>query len=164
MPSRRRSHGHLVFMAALLSVGAGGVTPPVLAQGNNRVNPAAFPGPELFRELKLQTMACGRDNSSQPCQQARTTADPLMDHPLLPAACKDTLWSIRQRAVVASTNSYDRREALNRDATDVVTLCKPATKPVGSGGTPPEPEANKKGGGLGGFLRGLGGGGGGQQP
>lgn len=162
MPSQRRSFCHLWSMAALLTLGGVTWQQPSLAQVSSRVDPAAFPGPEVFRELKLQTMACGRDNSLQPCQQAKTMADPLMDHPLLPAACKDTLWNIRQRAVVASKNTYDRRETLNRDASDVVTLCKPATKPVGSGGGQAAPESTKKGGGLGGFLRGLGIGGAGQ--
>jgi len=125
------------------------------AQGSSRIDPATFPPTELFRDLQLKTIACGRDNSPEPCQQARSIADPLMDHPRLPASCKDTLWDIRERAVVVSKNSFDRREALNREAADLLVLCKPANKPLGSGSQQPSPEPKKQGG-LGGFLRGLG--------
>jgi hypothetical protein len=158
MPRPHRSPIALPLLAALL--GAASLHQPTAsAQGNSRIDPATFPPTELFRELQLKTIACGRDNSVEPCQQARSIADPLMDHPRLPASCKDTLWDIRERAVVVSKNSYERREALNREAADVLVLCKPATKPLGSGSQQAAPEQKKQGG-LGGFLRGLGGGGG----
>ncbi len=160
MTSRRLCSKALPLLISLLGV----VTlqhPAAIAQSSGRTDPAAFPPTELFRDLQLKTIACGRDNSPEPCQQARAIADPLMDHPRLPASCKDTLWNIRERAVVVSKNSYERRETLNRDATDVMVLCKPATKPLGSGGQQANPEPKKQGG-LGGFLRGLGFGGGGQ--
>jgi hypothetical protein len=157
MPRRHPCPFALPLLAALL----GAVSlhqPAARAQGNNRIDPATFPPTELFRDLQLKTIACGRDNSPEPCQQARSIADPLMDHPRLPASCKDTLWDIRERAVVVSKNSYERRETLNREAADLLVLCKPATKPLGSGSQQPAPEQKKQGG-LGGFLRGLGGGG-----
>ena len=159
MPRRRPPYPiPLPLLAAVL--GLSSLHPPVAtAQVSGRIDPATFPPTELFRDLQLKTIACGRDNSPEPCQQARSIADPLMDHPRLPASCKDTLWDIRERAVVVSKNSFDRREALNREAADLLVLCKPATKPLGSGSQQSAPEQKKQGG-LGGFLRGLGGGGG----
>ena len=160
MPSRRLCSKALPLLASLLGVLS--LHPSAAsAQGSSRIDPATFPSTELFRELQLKTIACGRDNSPEPCQQARAIADPLMDHPRLPASCKDTLWDIRERAVVVSKNSYERRETLNRNASDVMVLCKPATKPLGTGGQQATPEPKKQGG-LGGFLRGLGFGGSGQ--
>jgi len=157
MANQRPNRAARPLLMALFSL-CSLVPAAAFAQTSGRIDPTQFPPTELFRQLQLNTIACGRDNSPEPCQQARATADPLMDHPRLPASCKDTLWDIRERAVVVSTNSYARREALNRDASDVMVLCKPATKPIGSGGQPAPPEPKK--GGLGGFLRGLGGGGG----
>jgi len=125
------------------------------AQQAAKLDLTTFPPNQLFREIQLSTIACGRDNSPEPCQKARNLADPLMDHPKLPASCKDTLWDIREKAVVAPKNTFERRETLNRDSTDLIALCKPATKPVGSGGQAAKPEEKKQGG-LGGFLRGLG--------
>ena len=160
MPIRRPGPTAMPLLASLLGM-VSLQHPAAIAQSNGRTDPAAFPPTELFRDLQLKTIACGRDNSPEPCQQARAIADPLMDHPRLPASCKDTLWDIRERAVVVSKNSYERRETLNRNANDVMVLCKPATKPLGSGGHQAAPEPKKQGG-LGGFLRGLGFGGGGQ--
>ncbi|MEB3172676.1 MAG: hypothetical protein VKL97_02305 [Cyanobacteriota bacterium] len=130
------------------------------AQQAAKLDLTTFPPNQVFREIQLSAIACGRENSQEPCDKARSLADPLMDHPKLPASCKDTLWDIRERAVVARKNSYERRETLNRDSSDLIALCKPATKPVGSGGQSAKPEEKKQGG-LGGFLRGLGIGGGG---
>ena len=138
--------------------------PLARAQSTVKLDASVFPPQQVFRELQLQTMACGRDNSTKACDEARGLADPLLDHPRLPASCKDTLWNIRERSVVARKNSYERREALNRDATDVIALCKPAIKPVGGGSQTTSKEEEKKPGGLGGFLRGLGLGGGGGSP
>lgn len=156
------SKGPALLCAALLST-AGVVAGDGLAQQAAKLDLTTFPPNQVFRTIQLSTVACGRDNTAEPCEKARNLADPLMDHPKLPAACKDTLWDIRERAVVAPKNSYDRREALNRDSIDLIALCKPATKPVGSGGQAAKPE-EKKPGGLGGFLRGLGIGGGGGNP
>jgi len=133
------------------------------AQQTSKLDPTTFPPTQLFRELQLTTIACGRDNAAGPCDKARAMADPLMDHPKLPASCKDSVWNIRERAVVAPKNTYERREALNRDSSDLVALCKPATKPVGSSGGQQAQQPEKKSGGLGGFLRGLGFGGGQEQ-
>jgi hypothetical protein len=88
--------------------------------------PAAdvFPPPETFRSLRLLTLACGRDNTAEPCDQARAVADPLLDHPRLPASCKDALWEIRQRARVAPTNSFQRRDPIDKAAEDVKAFCR----------------------------------------
>jgi hypothetical protein len=94
-----------------------------------------YPSNDLFRRLQLDVLDCGRDNNASSCDAARRVADPLLDHPRLPASCKDLLWTIRQRAVVAPSNSFNRREQLNRAAADITPICrqrdaaKPAAKP-----------------------------------
>ena len=130
------------------------------AQTSAKLDPAMYPSQQLLRDIQLEVIACGRDNTAPTCDKARAMADPLMDHPLLSGACKDVVWSVLEGSVVAAKNTYERREALNRDAGLLTTRCKKATKPVGSGATTAK-EDNKKPGGLGGFLRGLGIGGGG---
>lgn len=139
--------------AMALALGVLG-SPLALAQQAISLNPAVFPPAELFRQLQLDTQACGRENTAATCSKARGVADPLLDHPLLPASCKDNLWNIRERAVVSSTNSYERRERLSREATDVTVLCKPATKPLGSVNNQ-SPQNTQRQGGLGGFLKGI---------
>ena len=156
----QRTPRSLTSLGAVLLAAGGLMAPPSFAQQAAKLDLTTFPPNQVFREIQLSTIACGRENSPEPCERARNLADPLMDHPKLPASCKDTLWDIRERAVVARNNTYERREALNRDSTDLLALCKPATKPVGSGNAAAKPE-EKKPGGLGGFLRGLGIGGGG---
>jgi len=102
----------------------------------------AFPSEQELRDLQQLVFACGRENSSGPCEQARRQADPLLDHPRLPGSCKDVLWQIRQQAVVASTNSFSRRDQLDRVGLDLLRICQqrrpqagtPSTSP-GSGGT-----------------------------
>jgi hypothetical protein len=110
-----------------------------------------FPSSELFRNLQLTTLACGRENSSAPCEQARSQADRLLDHPRLPVLCKDTLWTVRQKARVASVNSLERREAIDRAAKDLTLLCRqkvrPASRPEeqrppGAGGSGAQPGFN----------------------
>ena len=87
-----------------------------------------FPAPETFRKLQLTTYACGRDNTANSCEQARLQADPLLDHPRLPASCKDVLWRIRQKAVVAPTNSFERRDPIDAAANDVTVFCRQLPK------------------------------------
>jgi len=90
--------------------------------------PETFPAPETFRKLQLTTYACGRDNTASSCEQARLQADPLLDHPRLPASCKDVLWRIRQKAVVAPTNSFERRDPIDAAANDVTVFCRQLPK------------------------------------
>lgn len=112
---------------ALLAAGLGLVTAlPMYA------NPKEPPIPSLdqLREIQLATLDCGRDNSSAPCDKARTMADPLMDHPRLSAGCKDAVWAIVQQARVVATNTYERRENLNKAASELLVFCKRQTSSV----------------------------------
>jgi hypothetical protein len=83
-----------------------------------------YPSANQWRQLQLTVLACGRENTASSCELARTTADPLLDHPQLPANCKDTLWTIREQAVVAASNSYTRRERINKVASELMPLCR----------------------------------------
>ncbi|MEX0588987.1 MAG: hypothetical protein WD136_06990 [Cyanobium sp.] len=108
-----------------------------------------YPSMEQLRELQLHTFACGRENTVESCAKARSMADPLMDHPRLGANCKDAVWTIRQRAQPAATNSFERREALNRAGQDLLPFCKQQTRSVApSKGSEDKPK-EKKGGFLG---------------
>ena len=102
-----------------------------------------YPSMELLRELQLQTFACGRDNTIEACGKASTMADPLMDHPRLGATCKDTIWTIRERAKPATTNTFERREALNRAGQDVIPFCKQQTRSVAPSKTDTQPNEKK---------------------
>ena len=102
-----------------------------------------YPSMELLRELQLQTFACGRDNTIEACGKAGTMADPLMDHPRLSATCKDAIWTIRERAKPATTNTFERREALNRAGQDVIPFCKQQTRSVAPSKTDTKPKEKK---------------------
>ena len=90
--------------------------------------PDGFPPPEVFRKLQLTTYACGRENTASSCEQARLQADPLLDHPRLPASCKDVLWKIRQKAVAAPSNGFERRDPIDAAANDVTVFCRQLPK------------------------------------
>ena len=102
------------------------------------IAPDVFPPASVFRTLQLTTLACGRDNTADRCAEARRQADPLLDHPRLPARCKDVLWSIRNLSVEAPTNRLSRRDPIDRAAAEVTVACrqvlkaKPETKPQGA--------------------------------
>lgn len=103
-----------------------------------------MPSQTELRGLQQLVFACGRDNTSGPCEQARGQADPLLDHPRLGGSCKDVLWQIREQAVVASENSFSRRDRLERAGIDLLRLCQPqrartapATQAPGAGSPPP---------------------------
>jgi hypothetical protein len=119
--------------------------------------PAPYPSTATLRALQLATLNCGRDNAAAPCEQARRDADALLDHPRLPGRCKDVLWDIRQKAVVAPLNSISRREPIDAAGREVVAACRqlPRTTPKSEGAE------SKPGGTGGGFGFGTGGGGGG---
>ena len=102
-----------------------------------------YPSMELLRELQLQTFACGRDNTIEACGKASTMADPLMDHPRLGATCKDAIWTILERAKPATTNTFERREALNRAGQDVIPFCKQQTRSVAPSKTDTKPKEKK---------------------
>ena len=84
----------------------------------------SYPSADLWRQLQLTVLECGRENTAASCDLARSTADPLLDHPQLPATCKDNLWTIRDQAVVAASNNYARRERLNKAASELLPLCR----------------------------------------
>lgn len=130
-------------LASLASLSLGLGLPAFSGQARPApLDPRVYPPASLFRSLQLTTLACSRENNTESCQQARQQADPLLDHPRLPASCKDALWSIRERAVVASGNTYQRREGIDRLANDLVVFCrergKPSAKP-GEGAAPGSP-------------------------
>lgn len=110
----------LQFTLAALAIGLGQLLPPTLA----RPQEPPFPSEQELRQLQQLVFACGRENASTPCDQARRRADPLLDHPRLPGSCKDVLWQIGQQAVVAGTNSFTRRDQLDRTGLDLVRLCQ----------------------------------------
>jgi len=127
----------LAFTAALAPQLVGGAlqaAPPATYP------PEVFPPVSVFRTLQLTTLACGRENTAASCGDARRQADPLLDHPRLPARCKDVLWSIRNLAVDAPSNSMARREPIDQAANEVTIACrqvikaKPEEKPQGAGG------------------------------
>jgi hypothetical protein len=102
-----------------------------------------YPSMDLLRELQLHTFACGRDNTTEACGKARTMADPLMDHPRLGANCKDAIWTILQRAKPSATNTFERREALNRAGQDLIPFCKQQTRSVAPSKTDTKPKEKK---------------------
>ena len=95
------------------------------ARSQKTINPAEFPPATLFRDLQLTTLACSRENSTSSCDQTRTQADPLLDHPLLSAGCKDVLWEITQKARTVQTPSLERRDALDTVANQLTIICRP---------------------------------------
>ena len=100
--------------------------------------PAAFtqvkfvpmPTQEEMRSLQLLAYSCSRENDLTNCDQTRSIADPLMDHPRLPAACKDTLWELIQASHVANTNSFQRRDSIDRPARRLTVVCAKAPAPA----------------------------------
>ncbi|MEB3170735.1 MAG: hypothetical protein VKK43_05120 [Synechococcaceae cyanobacterium] len=119
-----------------------------------------YPTTANLRALQLVTLNCGRDNSEAPCAQARRDADGLLDHPRLPGRCKDVLWSIRQKAVVAATNSFARREPIDAAGREVLAACRALPRAAAK---PAESKPAAGGGGFG-FGGGSGGSGSGSTP
>ncbi|MEY4353744.1 MAG: hypothetical protein RLZZ609_1985 [Cyanobacteriota bacterium] len=129
-----------------LALGCTAALVPLLSEGGLQAapppayRPDVYPPSEVFRRLQLTTLACSRENAAERCDEARRLADPLLDHPLLPARCKDVLWSIRNLAVAAPANSLARREPIDQSATEVTVACrqltkaKPVEKPQGPAG------------------------------
>lgn len=100
-----------------------------------------FPTREALREIQLQAYACSRENTAEFCDRTVNLSDPLMDHPRLPAACKDTLWELLQNAKVVTTNSFQRRDAIDRPARRITVVCANPVKP-----TAPAPSGPPSGG------------------
>jgi hypothetical protein len=116
---------------------------PALAATSAKLNPTVYPPPATFRSLQLALLACGRENTVAVCDQVRRQADPLLDHPRLPSACKDVLWNIRQKAVVGAADDFSRRDRIEKLAREVNPICSPLAKPKpnaeGSGPGPGQP-------------------------
>lgn len=91
-------------------------------QANTKELP--YPTLDELREIQLAALDCGRENQSSFCDRARSMADPLMDNPKLAASCKDAVWSILQQAKVATQNSYERRDQLNKASSELLVFCK----------------------------------------
>ena len=105
-----------------------------------------FPSEESLKELQLITIACARDNTAESCTKSRELADPLMDHPRLPASCKDLIWSIVQDAKSSSSNSYQRREALSDPAQRLLLVCRSMERAKPEAQQPQAPNNPMKGG------------------
>jgi hypothetical protein len=79
--------------------------------------------------LQKESFRCSLNNSTEPCERARKIADELMDHPRLPAICKDVLWSLVREADVATTNSFKRRDSIDQPARRLTAVCSEPVKP-----------------------------------
>ncbi|MFZ9570414.1 MAG: hypothetical protein ACO28M_11295 [Vulcanococcus sp.] len=88
-----------------------------------------FPSQESLRQVQLAALACARDNTADSCSKARQLGDPLMDHPRLPANCKDLIWQMLAKAQPAATNNFSRRESISDPAERLLLVCRSAEKP-----------------------------------
>ena len=88
-----------------------------------------FPTREELRSLQLLAYSCSRANDQESCSKTRSLADPLMDHPRLSAACKDTVWELVQASQVGTTNSFQRRDSIDRPARRLTLVCSAPEKP-----------------------------------
>jgi len=98
-----------------------------------------LPTNDELRTLQLLAFECSRTNESQSCERTRVTADPLMDHPRLPAACKDTVWELIQASTVVETNTFQRRDKIAGIARRLTVVC---AKPVKPQQQPPQAPGN----------------------
>ena len=105
-----------------------------------------FPSEESLKELQLVTISCARDNTAASCSKSQELADPLMDHPRLPASCKDLLWTILEKAKPAASNSYQRREALSDPAQRLLLVCRSLELAKPEANQPQAPDTKKKSG------------------
>ena len=88
-----------------------------------------FPTREELRSLQLLAYSCSRANDQESCSKTRSLADPLMDNPRLSAACKDTVWELVQASQVVTTNSFQRRDSIDRPARRLTLVCSAPEKP-----------------------------------
>jgi hypothetical protein len=133
---------HLPAASALASAAALLVA-VVLPEAGEGAPFVPFPSQDSLRQVQLAALACARENTSETCNHARKLGDPLMDHPRLPANCKDLIWQMLAKAQPASTNSFSRRQAITDPAERLLLVCRstekpeaadaPAAKPAGGG-------------------------------
>ena len=127
-------------LGSLLAAMSTAIPVSALAQGF-----VPYPSQDSLRQVQLAALACARENSAASCEQARKLADPLLDHPRLPAACKDQLWSLSQKARPAADNSFARRDGIEQPAQLVMLACRSNEKPIQPATPAPAPSG---GGGL----------------
>ena len=87
-----------------------------------------WPSQDTFSTLQKEAFLCSLNNSTDHCDRTRKRADELMDHPRLPAICKDVLWSLVGEARVAATNSFRRRDAIDQPARRLTRVCSEPVK------------------------------------
>jgi hypothetical protein len=103
-----------------------------------------YPSQESLREVQLAALACARENTAESCSRAKQLGDPLLDHPRLPANCKDLIWLMLDKATPEAANSFKRREAISTPAEQLLQVCRSSEKPQ----TTAAPEAKPKAGGI----------------
>ena len=89
-----------------------------------------WPSEDTLSTLQKEAFLCSLNNNTDPCDGTRKRADELMDHPRLPAICKDVLWSLVGEARVAATNSFRRRDAIDQPARRLMRVCSEPVKPT----------------------------------
>ena len=82
-----------------------------------------FPTKSELRILELLAYAYSLENTAERSSLIKNTADPLMDHPRLPSACKDTVWELLQEAKPAISNSSQRRDSFALPAQRLTIVC-----------------------------------------
>ena len=88
-----------------------------------------WPSQDIFRALQKEAFLCSLNNGPDQCEGVRQRADELMDHPRLPAICKDVLWRLVKESRVAATNSFQRRDAIDQPARRLIGVCSEPVKP-----------------------------------
>ena len=88
-----------------------------------------WPSQNTLTTLQKEAFRCSLNNNADHCDRARKIADELMDHPRLPAICKDVLWSLVREADVATTNSFKRRDSIDQPARRLIGVCSEPVKP-----------------------------------
>ena len=88
-----------------------------------------WPSQDIFRALQKEAFLCSLNNGPDQCNGVRQRADELMDHPRLPAVCKDVLWRLVKESRVAATNSFQRRDAIDQPARRLIGVCSEPVKP-----------------------------------
>ena len=93
-------------------------------------NYVPWPNQDTFKMLQKEAFLCSLNNGPDQCEGVRQRADELMDHPRLPAICKDVLWNLVGEARVAATNSFQRRDAIDQPARRLIGVCSEPVKPT----------------------------------
>ena len=88
-----------------------------------------WPSQDSLKTLQKEAFLCSLNNSQDQCDGVRQSTDELMDHPRLPAICKDVLWRLVGKARVATTNSFQRRDSIDQPARRLIGVCSKPVKP-----------------------------------